>query len=278
VQNLPDKIIDFHVHLFPDKLFDAIWKYFASTYGFNILHELHYRECIDYLHQRDVEYIVYSNYAHRKGIAKDLNKWNLKVLKEYPELYCFAAYHPDDDDALAMASDLLDHPRVLGFKLQLLVQMFYPDDERLFPFYEMVMEKGKRLLLHVGNGPVGNNYVGIENFRRLLARYPDLPANVAHMGAMEYGEFTQLLDHFPEIFLDTTWAFLPRSGLMFDQKVETLEDHKERILYGSDFPNLIYPREEEINCLKGFYLSNDFYQRVFRDNGLQMLEKIAGSF
>jgi predicted TIM-barrel fold metal-dependent hydrolase len=272
-QNFPDKIIDFHVHLFPDKLFEAIWKYFTSAYGFNILHELHYRECIDYLHERDVEYIVYSNYAHREGIAKGLNEWNLKVLKEYPELYCFAAYHPGDEDALAMAKDLLDHPRIMGFKLQLLVQMFYPHDERLFPLYEMVMEKGKRLLLHVGNGPVGNSYVGIENFKKLLDRYPDLPANVAHMGALEYREFSELLDHFPNICLDTTWAFLPRLGRMFDQNINVLEDHKERILYGSDFPNLIYPREEEINCLKGFYLSDEFYQKVFRENALLMLEK-----
>lgn len=273
MQNLPDKIVDFHVHLFPDKMFDAIWKYFASTYGFNILHEIYYRECIDYLHKKDVEYIVYSNYAHKKGIAKGLNEWNLKVLKEYPDLYCFAAYHPDDDDALAMARDLLDHPRVMGVKLQLLVQRFYPHDERLFPLYEMVMERGKRILFHVGNGPVGNRYVGIKNFRKLLERYPDLPANVAHMGALEYGEFIGLLDHHPNIYFDTTWAFLPKLGLMFDQKAEVLEDHQDRIVYGSDFPNLIYPREEEIACLKGFDLSGDFYQKVFRDNGLQLLKK-----
>ncbi|TFG38271.1 MAG: hypothetical protein E4H39_00720 [Syntrophobacterales bacterium] len=194
-------------------------------------------------------------------------------MKEYPDLYCFAAYHPDDNDALAMARDLLDHPRVMGVKLQFLVQRFYPHDERLFPLYEMVMERGKRILFHVGNGPVGNRYVGIENFRKLLERHPDLPANVAHMGALEYGEFIGLLDHHPNIYFDTTWAFLPKLGLMFDQKAEVLEDHRDRIVYGSDFPNLIYPREEEIACLKGFDLSDDFYQKVFRDNGLQLLKK-----
>jgi predicted TIM-barrel fold metal-dependent hydrolase len=137
----------------------------------------------------------------------------------------------------------------------------------------MVMERGKRILFHVGNGPVGNRYVGIKNFRKLLERYPDLPANVAHMGALEYGEFIGLLDHHPNIYFDTTWAFLPKLGLMFDQKAEVLEDHQDRIVYGSDFPNLIYPREEEIACLKGFDLSGDFYQKVFRDNGLQLLKK-----
>lgn len=273
MRELPEKIIDFHVHLFPDKLFNAIWQYFSAAYGRSIIHEFYYRECIDYLHEKDVEYIVYSNYAHKKGIAKGLNKWNLKVLEEYPGLYCFAAYHPDDDDALDMARSLLDHPGILGFKLQLLVQRFYPHDERLFPLYEMVIEKGKRLLLHVGNGPVGNSFVGIDNFMKLLERYPDLPANVAHMGGLEYGEFIGLLDNFPNIFLDTTWAFLPQSGFMFDQGKEVLEIHKDRIIYGSDFPNLIYPRKEEIDCLLDLDLSQDFYKKVFRENGIALLGK-----
>ena len=29
---LPETIIDFHVHLFPDELFDAIWKFFSREY------------------------------------------------------------------------------------------------------------------------------------------------------------------------------------------------------------------------------------------------------
>ena len=102
-----------------------------------------------------------------------------------------------------MAAELLDHPRILGFKLQLLVQRFSPDDERLFPLYELVMAKGKRLLLHVGTGPVGNEFVGVAPFRRLLARYPDLPAIVAHMGALEYGAVRGTPGRSPR---DSTWT------------------------------------------------------------------------
>lgn len=268
---LPGTIIDFHVHLFPDKLFEAIWSYFERSYGSRVLHELHYRACIDYLRERHVEHIVYSNYAHKKGVAGFLNEWNIHTLDAFPDLTCFAAYHPDDDDALKMASDLLQHPRILGFKLQLLVQRFYPQDERLFPLYEMVIERNKRLLFHAGTGPVGNPFVGISHFRRLLERYPELPVTVAHMGGLEYGPFLELLNHYPNVYLDTTWAFLPRSGFMFDQKPELLEAQKNRIVYGSDFPNLIYPREDEIECLLGLGLSKDFYRNLFRRNGLRLL-------
>ena len=267
---LPRPLVDFHVHLFPDKLCDAIWRRFVADYGWKVLHQLYWRESLAYLRERGVGTVVYSNYAHRKGIARGLNDWNLQVLAEIPDLFCFAAYHPDDEDGLAMAEALLEHPRILGIKLQLLVQRFPPDDVRLFPLYELVMAKGKRLLLHVGTGPVGNEFVGVAPFRRLLARYPDLPAIVAHMGALEYQAFGKLMDDHHGLLMDTAFAFLPRLGAVCDLDAEFMERHRGRILYGSDFPNVLFPREEEIDTLLGLNLSLDFYDAVFSGNGLRL--------
>jgi len=267
--------VDFHVHLFPDRLFEAIWRQFVTDYGWQVLHQLYWREALIHLRQRGVGPVVYSNYAHRPGIAKGLNDWNLSVLAETDDLFCFAAFHPGDDDGLAMAAALLDHPRILGFKLQLLVQRLPPDDERLFPLYELIMERGKRLLFHTGTGPVGNEFVGIAPFRRLLARYPDLPAIVAHMGALEYRAFGKLLDDHPGLCLDTAFAFLPRLGSPCDLGGPFLETHREKILYGSDFPNVLFPLEDEIDTLLAYNLSQEFYNAVFRDNGLRLIAQSA---
>ncbi len=272
VKELPGTIVDFHVHLFPDRLFEKIWDFFGKGYGWEVRHRLYYRECVEYLRERGVGPIVYSNYAHREGVARSLNEWNLSVVDEIPDLYCFAAYHPGDDDALEMARRMLDHPRVLGFKLQLLVQRFHPHDERLFPMYELVMERGKRLLLHVGTGPVGNEFVGFAHFEKLLKRYPDLPANVAHMGALEFREFFGLLDAHPLLFFDTAFSFLPGAPVRFDLGNGVLERYRDRIVYGSDFPNVIFPREDEINFLLGLDLSQEFYDAVFFENGMRIIQ------
>jgi hypothetical protein len=264
-------MIDFHVHLFPDRLFDAIWKYFSKDYGWDVIHRLYRHDCIRYLRERNVGPIVFSNYAHKRGVAAGLNRWNLEVLEDDPDLYCFAAYHPDDEDGPAMAREVFSHPRVLGFKLQLLVQRFYPHDERLFPLYDLVMERGKRMLLHVGNGPVGNEFVGLENFEKLMRRYPDLPVNVAHMGSLEYRAFFDLLPDYPGLMFDTSFAYLAGLGHVCDVPREDLERHRDRIVYGSDFPNVILPREDEIEYLLGLDLSEDFYRKVFYDNGMRLI-------
>jgi len=269
LSKLPPRIADFHVHLFPDRMFDAIWERFVSDYGWDVIHHLYYRECMDHLAERGVELVVYSNYAHRKGVARWLNDWNLKVLDEYENLYCFAAYHPDDPDALAMAEELLEHPRILGFKLQLLVQCFYPYDERLFPLYELIRERKGRILFHVGTGPVGNPFVGADAFLTLMERFPDLRANVAHMGGLEYARFLEIVDRFPGLVLDTSFSFLP--GFSYDQGALSLAGREDRIVYGSDFPNLIFPRESEIENLAGMDLPESFYRRVFWENALELV-------
>ncbi|HXK45994.1 MAG TPA: amidohydrolase family protein [Deltaproteobacteria bacterium] len=273
---LPETIIDFHVHLFPDRLFESIWQFFEKGYGQRVLHHLYYRQCVDYLRQRGIGTIVYSNYAHRPGVADGINAWNLEILEEIPDLYCFAAYHPGDADALKAAERLLRHPRIIGFKLHLLVQRLYPHDERLMPLYEMVQACNKRMLMHTGTGPVGNEFVGLEHFRKLLRRFPELPVNVAHMGALEYRGFMELLDDHPNLYLDTAFTFYPGIPGAFDLGPEYLERHQDRIVYGSDFPNLILPREMELDCLLGYRLPQAFYDAVFRDNARRILGGITG--
>jgi hypothetical protein len=267
----PARMIDFHVHLFPDDFFDAIWGFFKREYGMDVVHQMYARECIDYLRARDVGSIVYSNYAHRKGTAGTLNDWNVKLLDSTEDVYCFAAFHPDDDDALERARDLLQHPKVLGFKLHFLVQPIRPDDERLHPLYELVADTGRRLLLHIGTGPIGNDRVGMAFLRTILAHYPDLRANVAHLGAHEFDQAFTLLEEYPGVFLDTSFCFLPGSFRLYRLGPELLEKHRHRLLYGSDFPNLLHHRREELSALAGMNLSREFYHRVFRENAEALL-------
>ncbi|MBI5896526.1 MAG: amidohydrolase family protein [Desulfobacterales bacterium] len=210
MKRTPQSIVDFHVHLFPDKGFDAIWNVFKS-YGVEVVYRYYSGQCIDYLSRQGVGTIVFSNYAHKKGIAETMNQWNLALLDRHPNLYCFAAYHPDDDEGLQYAAQVLSHPRVIGIKLHCLVQRIYPHDERLMPLYEMVIARKKRLLLHVGTGPMGNEFVGVDHFRKVLRRFPHLPANVAHMGGLEFQAFIELLDDHPHLCLDTAYRGKGRS-------------------------------------------------------------------
>jgi predicted TIM-barrel fold metal-dependent hydrolase len=142
----------------------------------------------------------------------------------------------------------------------------------------MIIDKGKRVLLHTGNGPTGNEFVGYEHFRKLLNRFPDLPVNIPHMGCYEFSKFITLLDEHPAIYLDTAYTFWPDLPFTFNLGKEYLEKYKDRILYGSDFPNILLPREGEIEHLLALDLSDDYYKKVFFKNGMKLLSQVCPEF
>ncbi|MRR14488.1 hypothetical protein EG833_03485, partial [archaeon] len=114
MNTVPESIMDFHVHLFPDDIFEAIWSFFKRVYGFDVVHKLYARDCMEYLRNHGVGTIVYSHYSHRKGLAGVLNEWNIRLLDSSPDRVCFTACHPDDEDGMERARDSLDHPGSLG--------------------------------------------------------------------------------------------------------------------------------------------------------------------
>jgi uncharacterized protein len=269
----PSTLIDAHVHLFPDKGFDAIWKAFDTIYQVPVLHRLYHMECIEYLRNRQVGPIIFSNYAHKPGIAESMNAWNRELLDRTDALFCYAAFHPDDIEALSMIETMLDHPHVMGVKLHLLIQNYYPYDRRFFPLYERIMARKKRLLIHLGTGPIGNEFTGISHFKKLLEHYPDLPVTVPHMGGYEYRGFLDLLDDHPALMLDTAYSFWPQVPGGYDQGAEALERYQDRIVYGSDFPNIILPRKDEITGLLSYGLPQHVYDKLFYGNAARLIRE-----
>ena len=93
-----------------------------------------------------------------------------------------------------------------------------------------------------------------------------------------------LLRRFPELRLDTTMAMTrastPYTGI--DPAVvrnEDLVEHADRVLYGSDFPNLPYAYEEERADLWARDLPLPVYRRIFYENARVFfrLTEVAGT-
>ena len=89
----------------------------------------------------------------------------------------------------------------------------------------------------------------------VLRRHPWLTAVSAHMGAPEYLEFLEMAEEFERVHLDTTMAFtgffeemapFPRDLL------PRLRDLGDRVLLGSDFPNIPYPYAHQLESLEGW--------------------------
>ena len=71
-------VIDAHVHLFPEHLFTSIWQWFEK-FGWPIRYRLASPEAIEFLLSRGVNRIVGLHYAHRPGVACELNAHMAKL-------------------------------------------------------------------------------------------------------------------------------------------------------------------------------------------------------
>ncbi len=77
------KVIDTHVHIFPDHIFKAIRRWF-DDYAWHIRYQLSTSEVFDFLLSHGVCHIIALQYAHHPGIAGDLNQYMAKQCQPYP--------------------------------------------------------------------------------------------------------------------------------------------------------------------------------------------------
>jgi uncharacterized protein len=99
------------------------------------------------------------------------------------------------------------------------------------------------VIIHCGSGPAPGEHTGPEPIRLLLQRYPRLRLVIAHMGMPEYADFLDICESSADVRLDTTMAFTPFVDELMPfppSQLPRLRDLGDRILFGSDFPNIPY--------------------------------------
>jgi len=262
-------VIDAHVHLMPDRLMAAIREALTDAAGWAFEHPTDRAAIEATLVDAGVERYVALPYAHRPGVAAELNAWVCEAAAESQRAIPFATVHAGDDDVGGVVEQAFEQG-ARGLKFQLPVQGFPADDPRLDPAYEAAAARDAPVVLHAGTAPMFEDdpNVGVEHFRSFLASFPEIRVCAAHMGTYEVGEFLGLAREHGSVFLDTTFAMsaVAERYMDFDPSTvpdATLVELSGSIMYGSDYPNIPYPYEEERAHLLGRDLPVDVQRDVF---------------
>jgi predicted TIM-barrel fold metal-dependent hydrolase len=93
---------------------------------------------------------------------------------------------------------------------------------------------------------------------------------VPHLGAAEFERFEALLDELPNLYLDTTMAISGYFAQVPD--LEMLRRHPDRILYGTDFPNLPYEWDRELRVIRSLQLSEQDAALVLGGNAVRLFQ------
>lgn len=269
--SLPYPIIDIHTHLMPERLFAAVRAYFKA-HLWHPRYDAPAEDLVEILLASGVKRFVFMPYAHRGDMSRSLNHWAANVQNAFtPHAIAFGTFHPDDGDLLP---ELVDEGfKTLGLrgaKLHPQVGRFALDDPRLDPLYERSVEYGRVLLIHAGRRPEPSEYVGARAFGRLMRRHPRLRVIVAHAGADEFEAFFDLCAVHQGVYLDTALVF--NKFLGGPPPIERVLEFQDRVLYGSDFPNIPYRVELGIQAILDLRLGRGLEEKLLSTNAARLLD------
>ncbi|WP_366923059.1 amidohydrolase family protein [Metallumcola ferriviriculae] len=272
------KIWDCHVHLFPNRLFKAIFRWFDAHNWIIPYNSWSYRELQNYLESLGVERAFLLTYAHKADISMTLNQWVRDFCRDNPMFIPFACIHPDDHHLERNIETVLDEWDFVGFKLQLAVQGFSAADPRLKPIYHAAEKRGKPVIIHTGTAPYqAKDYplLGIDYLLPVLKEFPELKVLVPHFGLFEMEKTFALLADFPNLYLDTSWAMgNPTQHLDQGRLQEIMQLYPQRFLYGSDFPIMEHDPKNAIDELMNLGLSHPVLGNVLKDNAMRLIKTV----
>lgn len=266
-------LIDVHTHFMPERVLHKVWDYFDTNgplvggLEWPITYRKAEEERAALLRDFGVRAFTSMLYPHKPGMAGWLNGWAADFARRTPDCLHTATLYPEPDVETYVREAVEAGARV--FKAHVQVGAYDPADASLDPAWGMLAEAGTPVVMHCGSGPAPGKHTGPEPVARVLARHPRLRLIVAHMGMPEYGEFLDLAERYDEVRLDTTMAFTDFTEDFMPYPREALPRFAalgDRILFGSDFPNIPYPYLHQLEALERLGLGEEWLRAVCHDN------------
>jgi predicted TIM-barrel fold metal-dependent hydrolase len=269
-------VIDVHTHLHPPRLFAAIRRWFAERSPWVLEHPTEPHDVARILREHGVEKFAFCSYAHKPGIARDLNTWLSDTARELGAgAVALGTVHVDDPDP---ATDMRDALRAgcAGLKVHEDVQRFELDDARLAGALDAVAEHDGFVLVHAGHIPWSSDTNdGPGRMAQVLERHAKLRVVVAHFGMPDYLRYLDIAQHEPRLFLDTTMAFAPESPSRVRVAREDVERGAKQIVYGTDWPNIPYAYDGELRGLRELGLDEATIRAITTENPRRLTPALA---
>lgn len=237
-------IIDCHSHIYPDEIADKVISGIEEFYHSKRRHQGTLDALLKSLSAGAVDFAVVLPIAAKPEHFK-ANKWYASLPSISSKIIPFGSIHPDNDP-----KELEKFKRwgLRGIKLQPNAQLFYPDEKRMFPFYEKAEELELIITFHIGNehGNILGKYSQPERYVKVLRSFPRLTIVLPHLGGYMTWNKLDLTLEYPNVIYDT--AYLPGNieDDLFLKLVEKIGIN--RIVFGTDFP--FRDHAEEVASLK----------------------------
>jgi uncharacterized protein len=267
-------IVDAHVHFLPDKLQEAVWRWFDGlTPAWPVTYRSSGADRAAALAGVGIRHHTALAYAHRPGMLRFLNEHTLGLAAAIPAVIPTFTIYPEAGVAEETARCLAAGGACVKVHLQ--VGGYDAVDPRLDEAWQQLSDAGTPVIMHAGavaDGSGNEQFCGPEPVRRLLARFPRLRLVIAHMGAPDHDAFVEIAEAHPGVWLDTAMiftepAYLGPAPMHLVGRLGALGD---RVVFGSDFPTIPHQIAAQVSGLAGLGLGDDWLRGVLWHNGIRL--------
>lgn len=272
-ERVPDglpPVVDAHVHVFPSNIFSSIWKWFDEN-AWHIKYRMATSQIFEFLLSRGIIHIIALQYAHKPGIARQLNAYMSGQCRAYGnQVTGMATVFPGEKDAEIILQEAFD-AGLGGLKLHAHVQCFDMNCDHMSTLYECCSRNRKPVVMHVGREPKSAAYgcdpyqiCSAAKLEDILIDFPDLKICVPHLGFDEIAAYRKLIEKYDTLWLDTTMVITDYFPIK--EKIPLGRYRSDRIMFGSDFPNIPYAWDRELKELNAAGISREALEKITHKN------------
>lgn len=266
-------VVDAHVHVFPDSMFKAVRRWF-DEHAWHIRYQLSTAGVFDFLLSHGVSHIIALQYAHAPGIAGHLNRYMAKQCRPYPgRVTGMATVFPGEENAGTILQEAFDSG-LGGLKLHAHVQCFDINADSTERLFDVCQSNDKPVVIHIGKEPKSPAYrcdphkiCSADKLERALKNFPHLNICVPHLGFSETCEYKLLIEKYDHLWLDTTMALTDYFHI--ENRIDLKAYRIDRIMYGSDFPNIPYAWDRELKWLRNANFPETDLEMILNKNAVE---------
>ena len=233
-------IIDFHAHIFPEKIAEKASKSIGDFYNYPMKYNGSIEKLLESGSKINVsKYIVHST-ATKPSQVEAINNFIIKESSEHSEFIGFGSIHPDyenfEDELKRIKASGLK-----GIKLHADFQNFQMDSEKMDPIYEVLTSLKMPVLAHAGD--YRYDFSGPQRILNVITKHPNLKFVAAHFGGYtEWDKSAEILVG-KNVFFDTSSTLWK---LSVNQVMDMINKHGiEKLFFGSDYPMWDHQQELE---------------------------------
>lgn len=258
------KFIDFHTHIYPDKIAKRATEYLTSTFELKAEWPATSENLLIFGKAAHIEKFVVLPVAQKVEQVRKINCFAVEENNANEEYLCFGTIHAGLEN-ICEEIDFIKNSGLYGIKIHPEQQDFFIDDPRMFEAYDYLSQIQFPVLFHCGDKLLPHSHP--KRTLNVIRKFPKLKMVAAHFGGWE------IFDEAYDILRKEDCMFDMSSSMSYlgpEKTARFINDYGvEKILFGTDFP--LWGQENEIERFLSLPISDDAKEKIAHINAEKFL-------